>query len=104
MSKIEDSVIDDLMQMECDWHTKQSLSRFIDTRARIGKAKYGVTLERTDLSQFDWETHLQEELCDALGYAKRLSQFDDYDGLLKEMNDVLLRFATTLEGFRNEQN
>ena len=37
-------------------------------RARVGLAKYGVTTNRDDLSLFDWLTHLQEELMDAVVY------------------------------------
>lgn len=37
-------------------------------RAEIGLRKYGVTTERTDLSEEDWELHLQEELLDAAVY------------------------------------
>ncbi len=48
MSKIEKRVIDKINQ-----------------RAEMGKEKYGVTMERTDLSTYDWLNHLQEELLDA---------------------------------------
>ncbi len=55
MSKIEDSVCKKIQQ-----------------RAAIGKAKYGVTMERGDLFLVDWLTHLQEELMDACVYVERL--------------------------------
>ncbi len=63
-------------------------------RAEVGKAKYGVTMERTDLNIVEWLTHLQEELMDAAVYVERLIQ--DYKkyahrneiiDLLKELND-----------------
>ena len=63
-------------------------------RAKVGKAKYGVTMERTDLDIVEWLTHLQEELMDAAVYVERLIQ--DYKkyahrneiiDLLKELND-----------------
>jgi hypothetical protein len=55
MSKIEKRVIDKINQ-----------------RAEIGKQKYGVTMERTDLSTYEWLNHLQEELLDAIIYIEKL--------------------------------
>tara|TARA_E500000305_G_C3922146_1_gene188632 strand:+ start:270 stop:521 length:252 start_codon:yes stop_codon:yes gene_type:complete len=66
----------------------------IQQRAKVGKAKYGVTMERTDLNIVEWLTHLQEELMDASVYVERLIQ--DYKkftssneilNLLKELNE-----------------
>ena len=57
MSKIEDQVINK-----------------IQSRAEIGESKYGVTMERKDLSLCDWVTHLQEELLDASIYAEKLKE------------------------------
>ena len=59
MSKIEKRVIDRINQ-----------------RAEIGKEKYGVTMERTDLSTYDWLNHLQEELLDAIIYIEKLKDED----------------------------
>jgi len=44
----------------------------IQERSKVGKSKYGVTMERTDLSTIEWLTHLQEELMDAAVYVERL--------------------------------
>ena len=44
----------------------------IQERSEVGKSKYGVTMERTDLSTIEWLTHLQEELMDAAVYVERL--------------------------------
>lgn len=55
MSKIEDAVADKLLK-----------------RAEAGRAKYGVTMERTDLSRLDWLTHAQEEAMDLAVYLERL--------------------------------
>ena len=54
MSKIEDSVC-----------------KKIQDRAKVGKKKYGVTMERDDLSFVQWMTHLQEELMDAIVYIEK---------------------------------
>lgn len=40
-------------------------------RSQIGIAKYGVTLERTDLDLRAWLQHHYEELLDAANYTKR---------------------------------
>lgn len=57
MSKIEEQVIDQIRD-----------------RAAKGKIKYGVTLERTDLTFLEWLQHLQEELLDAACYVERLKE------------------------------
>lgn len=41
-------------------------------RSIAGKLKYGVGLDRTDLSTLQWMQHLQEELMDAANYIERL--------------------------------
>ena len=41
-------------------------------RSDIGVEKYGVTLNRNDLTFIDWMTHLQEELMDATLYLEKL--------------------------------
>jgi hypothetical protein len=47
------------------------VDKFID-RSRVGKAKYGTTLDRDDYSLSEWLTHLQEELMDAVNYIERI--------------------------------
>ena len=41
-------------------------------RAEIGLRKYGVTTERTDLTQKQWLIHAQEEAMDLAIYLQRL--------------------------------
>ena len=43
-----------------------------EKRADDGLKKYGVTLERTDLSTLDWINHAQDELMDGILYLERL--------------------------------
>lgn len=57
MSKIEDCVASKLK-----------------ARALAGFNKYGVTMERTDLSRLDWLIHAQEEAMDLAVYLERLIQ------------------------------
>lgn len=55
MSRIEDAVAAKLQK-----------------RAEVGLAKYGVTVERTDLFTLDWLIHAQEEAMDLAVYLERL--------------------------------
>jgi len=41
-------------------------------RSQVGIEKYGTTLERTDIDENGWKSHLYEELLDAACYLKRL--------------------------------
>jgi len=52
------------------------VDKFID-RSRMGKAKYGTTLDREDYSLSEWLTHLQEELMDAVNYIERIKRVID---------------------------
>jgi len=49
------------------------LNRF-SLRSKAGIEKYGVTLQREDLTTLEWLNHLQEELMDATLYIERLKQ------------------------------
>lgn len=55
MSKIENRVSEKLL-----------------SRAETGFSKYGVTMERNDLSHGEWLVHLQEELLDGAVYIEKL--------------------------------
>jgi hypothetical protein len=44
----------------------------IRLRQKAGLTKYGVTMERTDLTHAQWLNHLQEELLDAAVYIEKL--------------------------------
>jgi hypothetical protein len=41
-------------------------------RSNVGLAKYGTTLDRTDLSLLDWVQHAQEELMDGILYLEKI--------------------------------
>ena len=43
-------------------------------RAKMGKEKYGVTMDRNDLEFWDWLNHFQEELMDGIIYAEKIKQ------------------------------
>ena len=60
--------------MECkDTIVKTVVEKFLQ-RSAVGIAKYGVTLDRTDLSVLDWIQHAQEELMDGILYLEKLKQ------------------------------
>ncbi len=61
MSRIEDAVIKKIKQ-----------------RAEFGKEKYGVTMERTDLSKLEWLQHWQDELMDACVYVQKLIEIEQH--------------------------
>ena len=44
----------------------------LEARAALGLKKYGVTLERDDLSDTEWLQHAYEEALDLACYLKRL--------------------------------
>ena len=74
MSRIEDEVCKKIQQ-----------------RAAVGKKKYGVTMERGDLSLREWLTHLQEELMDAAEFVRD----DSDDGV--DLREALDGCSLTLD-------
>lgn len=57
MSKVEEKIVTALRE-----------------RAERGEKKYGVTMERNDLTFPQWLQHLQEELLDAAVYVEKLKE------------------------------
>ena len=55
-------------------------------RSEEGIKKYGVTLDRKDLSPLEWLNHLQEELMDATLYIEKLKKELEH---LDRMNKIL---------------
>lgn len=49
--------------------TTQKLIDMLIERDQLGRAKYGTTLDRTDLTLDQWLQHQVEELLDGAGYA-----------------------------------
>jgi hypothetical protein len=41
-------------------------------RSEVGKKKYGVTMQRDDLSELEWLNHAQEEAMDLAVYLEKL--------------------------------
>lgn len=55
-------------------NTTATLVSALLSRDAAGRAEYGTSLDRTDLSFGDWCQHLIEELLDAAGYAQRMKE------------------------------
>lgn len=54
----------------CRWsRTTAALIDLLVKRDQAGRAKYGATLDRTDLTHGEWLQHMAEELLDGAGYA-----------------------------------
>jgi hypothetical protein len=45
-------------------------------RSELGKVKYGITLDRTDLTRLEWLNHAQQEAMDMILYLEKLKQYD----------------------------
>jgi len=54
-----------------DQIVQQVVEKFL-SRSKAGIDKYGVTLDRDDLTTVEWLKHLQEELQDATLYIEKL--------------------------------
>lgn len=52
----------------------QSVIEKFAQRSELGIKKYGVTLDRTDLTPHEWLNHMQEELMDAILYLEKLKR------------------------------
>lgn len=50
----------------------ESVRAKLHQRSQAGIAKYGTTMERTDLSRVDWIHHAQEEALDLAVYLERM--------------------------------
>ena len=46
----------------------------LQERAERGHAKYGVTMDRTDLTELEWLIHAQQEALDFAVYLEKLIQ------------------------------
>jgi hypothetical protein len=58
--------------LECE----EAVIEKIRARRHAGRRKYGVSMERTDLTKLDWLRHAQEEALDFAIYLEKLIQAD----------------------------
>ena len=45
-------------------------------RSEVGKVKYGITLDRTDLTRLEWLNHAQQEAMDLILYLEKLKSYE----------------------------
>ena len=66
MNKKENSILE-----QSDTIVTSVVEKYLE-RSRVGKQKYGTTLDREDLDKIQWLVHLQEELMDAANYIEKI--------------------------------
>lgn len=55
---------------------EQAVINKITERAKMGKEKYGVTMDRNDLTHKQWLIHAQEEAMDSAIYLQKLIELE----------------------------
>jgi hypothetical protein len=60
-------------KIEMDSIVESVIQKFIQ-RSELGQKKYGVTLDREDLTPLDWIQHAQEEFMDGILYLEKLKK------------------------------
>ena len=55
----------------------ESVIKQFKDRSSVGIEKYGVTLDRTDLTRLDWINHAQQEAMDLVLYLEKLKQINN---------------------------
>ena len=61
------------MENKLDSVVTSIINQFIE-RSERGKAKYGVDLDRTDLTLLEWIEHAKQEHMDAILYLEKIKQ------------------------------
>jgi hypothetical protein len=52
----------------------KSIINQFTARAEVGETKYGVNMDRNDLSFPEWITHMKQELMDAIIYLEKIEK------------------------------
>ena len=82
-------------------NTTAALIDMLRQRDAAGRAKYGTTLDRTDLSQAEWLQHMAEEMLDGAGYALAAIRTLNADLALAPEAVVRARFESCAQGFHS---
>jgi hypothetical protein len=77
-SELINTLLDEIIKPS----TVDRACKLLRGRANVGKVKYGVTIDRDDLSASDWAQHALEEMLDGAQYLIRLK--DEMEALQKE--------------------
>ena len=74
LKKVIDSIsrVEELDLRSFEKNIEEKVIEQIRQRARVGKNKYGVTMERTDLTIKEWVQHAQEEAMDLAVYLEKI--------------------------------
>lgn len=64
----------------------KSIINQFTTRAEAGKTKYGVNMDRNDLSFPEWITHMKQELMDAIIYLEKIEKLYGEKSQTKDTN------------------
>lgn len=78
---------------------ERRIVELIQARSKLGFEKYGVTLDREDLTPADWIQHAIEELLDGASYLEAVKLEFEYLTGLKELVLDLLKESTNEEHF-----
>ena len=71
---------------ESDTIVTSVIEKYLE-RSKVGREKYGSTLDREDIDKIQWLIHLQEELMDATLYIEKLKkELENYKK--KDNNDI----------------
>ena len=81
--------------------TTAALIDMLRQRDAAGRAKYGVTLDRSDLSQAEWLQHMAEEMLDGAGYALAAIRTLKAGLALAPEAVVRARFESCAQGFHS---
>lgn len=79
-------------------NTTDKLIELLKQRHEAGLNKYGVTVDRTDLTPEQWAQHAIEELLDGAEYLMRLK---DEIAKLKKENEAMQCKVAIYDGFAN---
>ena len=69
------------MENKLDSVVTSIINQFIE-RSEKGKAKYGVDLDRKDLSLLEWIEHAKQEHMDAILYLEKIKQIASADKII----------------------
>lgn len=77
----------------------------LNSRSEVGINKYGVTLDRTDLSTLEWIQHAQEEAMDLCLYLEKIKEelkpVTWYDDKLEERINIIGQNGNDGEHYKN---
>lgn len=76
MSQVKDTM-SEWIETQVQDSVVQSVINKFKQRSEVGIKKYGVTMDRDDLTREQWITHISEELMDALIYLEKLKRIEN---------------------------